>query len=71
METIIWNKFTTIEEIPIDEVILLELDTTHRKFQTGYFRKNDSGNVLGIVGNVFHFDVKIIQWASINHLLPK
>jgi hypothetical protein len=67
-DVLTWAPFTSSEDMPLQEVVLLE--DNEGKFHTGLFRKANN-SVLGFVSGRFHFDHKLIRWASIQHILPE
>lgn len=58
------------DEIPVDELLLVRVDG-HRKYVSAVFWLNDSNQKMGVVGDAFWFDRKIIEWCSIQHLVPE
>jgi hypothetical protein len=71
MSDLEWHNYKDQNSVPTDVPLLMELDTDCRKFQVGYFKKNNQGGVLGIVGGQFAFDFKILRWADLSPQLPK
>ena len=68
-----WNNWTGIENAPLDTLLLVETcrDGKEPKYHTGKFFKNNSGQLIGIVGNCFHFDHDIKRYKNIQHLLTE
>ena len=68
-----WNDYKDINSVPLDELLLVEVDkeNNRKQFKSAEFGMGGDGNVFGIVGDHFHFDEDILRWASIQHLVEE
>ncbi len=57
------------DDVPVDTLLLVEIDSKLKQYSSAQFFLNGSGQKMGTVGDVFHWDRKIIRWASIQHLV--
>ncbi len=72
-DKLVWHDWTTgrkvPDNVPVGELLLVEIDSRGKQYSSAQFFLNGSGQKMGTVGDVFHWDRKIIRWASIQHLV--
>lgn len=64
-----WKKFK-LKNVPLNEVLLVKVERYKTiKYETAIFTETKPNKILGTVGGNFHFDVKILQYVSIQKLI--
>lgn len=62
-----WYSWAGDQSVPTNEWLLCECEGDD--YHIGRFELTDHGCVIGIVGGHFHFDRRLVRWASIQHLI--
>lgn len=64
-----WQKFK-LKNVPLNEVLLVKVERHKKiKYETAIFSVHGRGKVIGVVGGHFHFEMKILQFVSIQKLI--
>ncbi len=60
-----WQPYVSPEEMQLGVNLLFEVETSRKepKYHVGRFSQTGD-MVLGVIGNTFHFDCKIIRWRK-------
>ena len=73
VKALVWHEWTTgrkvPDDVPVDELLLVEIDSKSKKYSSAQFFLNGQGHKMGTVGDCFYFDRTILRWASIQHLI--
>lgn len=69
-----WIKWEGKEKLPkelIDKPLLFKLSKDKNNLQVGRFWENNQGQLMGVIGNVFAFDVSINSYRSLEDIVPE
>jgi len=64
-----WKEWISANGVPREELLLIEVERSYDKYQSGVIHTGANGGPIGTFGGQFYFDWDIIRWASIQHLI--
>lgn len=66
-----WKPFDR-KTVPVDELLLFEYKYGKTsRYSSGTFNTTQPGQSIGVINGMFHFDITLIRYRSIQHLLPE
>ena len=60
-----WNKWTGVDNIPINKTLLVQVEDDYR---TAVFT-DKNGVICGKINGAYWFDQKILRWADLEEVL--